>query len=377
MKDYYNYSLVNFLLDDSFVDWVKQNCPEDNVWAAWVKQHPDKEDDVSLAKKMIISLKVRSVRELSASEIHGIADAVNERLTNNEHLPVITTRKKVLLYGRWFKAAAAILLITTLGLLVRDYRPGTEQILPGTIQKLRKIEGNKQVTSHAGLIKLPDGTSVILKKGSVLRYPAKFNGNAREVHLNGEAYFEVKKNASHPFLVYSNELVTKVLGTSFFVKAWKGDKAFKVTVTSGKVSVFKKSEADASTVQSPSWTTKNKGVLVMSNQEVTFYREQAKLIKLELSKHSVLSEEIAKTEFNFIEAPFSEVVTTLSNAYNVPINYDETTMAGCPLTASLTDQSFYEKLVLICKAVEATFEMQEGTVVIRGKGCDQYKPTNY
>lgn len=223
-----------------------------------MRQYPNKEVDVSLAKEIIISLKVNPVKELSVSEVQNIVDAANERLTNNGDQPAIARRTKILPYGFWFKVAAAILLIAILSVFVREYQPDTTRLLSKAIQKLPEIRKDEQLVSHEGLINLPDGTSVILKQGSSLRYAAKFNGHTREVHLSGEAYFEVKKDPSRPFLVYSNELVTKVLGTSFSVKAWKDDKKFKVTVTTGKVAVFTKNNIDNTTVQSSSLIAGNK-----------------------------------------------------------------------------------------------------------------------
>jgi len=165
-------------------------------------------------------------------------------------------------------------------------------------------------------------------------------------------------------------VVIRVLGTSFFVRAYKTEKQVRVTVTTGKVSVVKKKD-----LSEPLRRVKNnedinrKEVLLVANQELTLNRGDLKLTKQYLSRPSVLSEEVAKITFNFKETPFPEAIKTLSKAYDIPIIYDENTFSGCPLTASLTNQSFYEKLTLICKAVEATFEMHNGKIIITGKGC--------
>jgi transmembrane sensor len=62
---------------------------------------------------------------------------------------------------------------------------------------------------------LEDGTTVHLEKGSRLSFPVHFDPKKREVVLSGEAFFEVTENPSKPFYVYANELITRVLGTSF------------------------------------------------------------------------------------------------------------------------------------------------------------------
>ncbi len=88
-------------------------------------------------------------------------------------------------------------------------------------------------------VALADGSVVSLEPGSTLRYPEHF-GTQREVYLTGEAFFNVFRDEKHPFLVYAEDVVTRVLGTSFRVKAYGQGKEVRVAVTSGKVSVFKK-----------------------------------------------------------------------------------------------------------------------------------------
>ena len=89
---------------------------------------------------------------------------------------------------------------------------------------------------------LADGTHVWLNAESHLEFPDRFTGDKREVRLQGEAYFEVKKDAKHPFIVYSDYLTTRVLGTAFDVRARSARDA-SVTLVSGRVLV-KSQDAD-------------------------------------------------------------------------------------------------------------------------------------
>ncbi len=89
---------------------------------------------------------------------------------------------------------------------------------------------------------LADGTQVWLNAESHLEFPDRFTGDNREVRLQGEAYFEVKKDAKHPFIVYSDYLTTRVLGTAFDVRARSARDA-SVTLVTGRVLV-KTQDAD-------------------------------------------------------------------------------------------------------------------------------------
>lgn len=88
------------------------------------------------------------------------------------------------------------------------------------------------------LIRLPDGSSVIISAGSKLNYPSSFDGlPKREVYLDGQAYFDIKHNSVKPFVIYTGKLKTTVLGTAFNINAWSVSDDITVTVARGKVKV--------------------------------------------------------------------------------------------------------------------------------------------
>jgi ferric-dicitrate binding protein FerR (iron transport regulator) len=84
---------------------------------------------------------------------------------------------------------------------------------------------------------LGDGTTVWLNAGSRLIYPDVFAGDRREVTLEGEAFFDVPKHVSMPFLVHAGKITVKVLGTRFDIKAYKEDAELSTTLISGKIQV--------------------------------------------------------------------------------------------------------------------------------------------
>lgn len=89
---------------------------------------------------------------------------------------------------------------------------------------------------------LPDGTEVVLNAGSSLSYAEGFRNGAREVRLNGEGYFKVAQNAEHPFIVTTNSVVVRVLGTEFNLQAYDSESKTETTLISGKVEVTVKKE---------------------------------------------------------------------------------------------------------------------------------------
>lgn len=118
------------------------------------------------------------------------------------------------------------------------------------VRKMEEIRlANNIVTVPVGQrvnLQLPDGTSVWLNASSEIIYPAYFSGSTREIHLNGEAYFEVKHNASKPFIVHTETFDIKVLGTKFNVEAYKGMEGFTTALMEGSVEVTDRKNKDKS-----------------------------------------------------------------------------------------------------------------------------------
>ena len=138
-------------------------------------------------------------------------------------------RERQLQWGRWAQRAAAILAIPLLLSTLYLWMNGNEQ------NKVNFIE----IRTNPGMITstiLPDGTHVILNSNSTIVYPSHFDEKSRNVQLNGEAYFEVTKDAQHLFIVKTEYFTTTVHGTSFNVCAYSAKEAH-VTLVSGSVAV--------------------------------------------------------------------------------------------------------------------------------------------
>lgn len=95
-------------------------------------------------------------------------------------------------------------------------------------------------TADEGIVKevvLPDGTKVWLNNASTLKYPREFSDKERNVHLEGEAYFEVTKNRHRPFTIESEAMRIRVLGTTFNFKCDKKSRVAEATLIEGEIEV--------------------------------------------------------------------------------------------------------------------------------------------
>lgn len=126
---------------------------------------------------------------------------------------------------------------------------------------------SKSPAGSTSRLELGDGTIVQLNAGSTINYPSHFVGDNRTVSLNGEAYFEVAKDAKHPFVVETNQLRVKVLGTHFNIKSYEDDYRVITTLMEGSVSV----ELGKNT------TVPGKSVILKPNQQIIFDKETNKV----------------------------------------------------------------------------------------------------
>lgn len=101
------------------------------------------------------------------------------------------------------------------------------------------------------MVKLPDGTTVWLNARSSLRYPNIFTDTERRVELDGEAYFDVTHKAEQPFVVSTEKLDIKVLGTEFNVHAYKGRNEFNASLVKGSVKIYNKGNEESALLIAP------------------------------------------------------------------------------------------------------------------------------
>jgi transmembrane sensor len=230
------------------------------------------------------------------------------------------------------------------------------------ISSATNFEKIENTTSKNKVVHLEDGSSIRLFPNSKISFPKHFEADKREVVLEGEAFFEIAKNPSKPFYVYANKLVTKVIGTSFLVKAHKNQEAVQVLVQSGKVSVFKKEEVSDNILRNI------EGVVILPNQQLNFDTNSETFSKTVIEKPTLLTNQTF-IDFNFEETSASEVLKKIQSAYGISIIFDEEILKECPFTADLTDEPLYGKISLLCQAIEANYETIDGQIIISSKGC--------
>jgi ferric-dicitrate binding protein FerR (iron transport regulator) len=220
--------VLSLLSNKDFKDWIlNPSGDRDLYWQNWMRSNPDKVQAVNKATKIIQQLKFRE-DFLSEKEVdHLLGNIISEKDSARAGKLVSLKRQGSL---RLLKIAASLLLLLSVGFYA--YRNLSN--VRNTEAALDKIETLKGQRTR---IELPDGSIVHLNASSSLTFPESFTESARTVELTGEAFFEVVKDPSRPFVVKTNDFLTEVLGTSFNVRAFKTDVAADVSLVTGKVRV--------------------------------------------------------------------------------------------------------------------------------------------
>ena len=179
--------------------------------------------------------------EIEEERFHLILNAEDKEEPANdekEKNPAIKALKKN--NYKWFYAAASVILILGIFFLFNQHSINDSHLSSQTnIQQVFVKPGSKSK------IILPDGTVVRLNGSSTLSYNKDFNKSIREVKLDGEAYFDVTKDARHPFIVHTSKLDIKVLGTLFDVKSYQEDPTIEATLLRGSIEVYNKDDPSA------------------------------------------------------------------------------------------------------------------------------------
>lgn len=304
----------------------------------WLNENSEHEQIFEQVKKDLE--KINMMKDIQSVDVDGAWDKLKGRITTESGTQQIRTGKT--LYIPVLKWAAVILLL--LGLSFGAFKVVTT---PGWLYT-KKIQ-TASVTGSQEEVVLEDGTTVYLNAGSELIYPRRFRGEIRKVRLTGEAYFDVKRDTRHPFVIIAENAQVKVLGTAFNVIAHKSEKIIEVYVERGSVQLSQRDNIQNNVVIEP-------GYIGMLNNN-----DQLKKIKNEDANYMAW-----KTHrLVFKETQLSEVVKTLNRVYNVNISINGKDVADLKYNGTIENISLQSVLEALQTAFNLKIENQGKTITIQ------------
>lgn len=301
--------LIQWLKSDgSFQDWTNEE------WNAASSQM-----DTQLQRKLLGQIK----------------DKINQ--DNTIQLPA---KSKLHTLYLWAGRVASIVLLVLLTGLSVYYYTANQQDMQDMIVSVEK--GQK-----ANVV-LPDGSKVWVNSDSKLSYGNRFNQKERVLSLEGEAYFEVAPDKDRPFIVETNEMAVRALGTSFNVKSYDDEKDASTVLMTGKVEV----------------TTNSECLTLTPNEKIIFNRLTGHMEKSSVDNASdyINWKDNALT---FNGETFENIVHTLERYYNTRILFESESLKKYRFTGTPGNTSLESILQILSLTSPLSYEVTDSVIILR------------
>lgn len=319
----------------------------------WLAEQPTRAELLRDLEQPILRLRRVPPRDL---DVEGALRRVHARMespTLHLETAITTAGSRRLLVGGWgtaLRAAAVVALLVGGALLARVLLRGPIGITPTGSALATASPSYHTGVGQRDSVRLPDGTRVLLGPASTLTLAVNFSTD-RVVTLRGEALFDVRHDAAHPFAVRVGSALVQDVGTRFMVVGDAGDRV-RVVVTEGAVRL--------SSAAAPPGAAAS--VLLHAGDAGTVEPDGRALAQA----HADATDELAWTRgvLVFRGAPVSEVATSLRRWYGIDLRVTDSTLARRHLTTSFNGESRERVLQVIALALGGHIEVHGDTAIL-------------
>ena len=269
--------------------------------------------------------------------------SVEQKLGWDEQEDADETPVRQLSPNRWWigiAAAAAIVLLIGYNWLYQNGSTPAQQLVFET-----------KATETRELV-LPDGSRVWLNENSRLSYAASFE--ERSIQMEGEAFFDVTRMEDRPFQIVSGEARTKVLGTSFNIRAYPTENKIELTVETGKVSFGKNEE-------------KSQPIFIPAGESAVLVKKEEKVEKVETKISNATSWKNQKLDFD--NTSMEEVIQSLERYFNIDIEVANRKILNCRARGSYNNPSLDNMFEVLKFMLYIDVQEQGDQYILSGEGC--------
>ncbi|MEQ8927458.1 MAG: FecR domain-containing protein [Fulvivirga sp.] len=299
-------------------NWCKQSAANQQLYDQYKKLY---EIDKDYFIEPDLGLDINSEWKQFQSKITGAKTV--------EMVPTSTTN--------WFKVAAAVLLILASTYVVYNFLFKDELILHQTANAKQEFI-------------LPDNSKITLYANSSISYSSEFGEKDRAVNLEGEAFFDVERNETQPFVISTGKVRITVLGTSFNVSST--DSHTEVIVSTGLVSLSSNSSAKELQLSAgdAGMLSTNGELIQYKNEDPNFNSWKTGLIQFESTS-------------------LKKAIEDLNKVYNSSISISDQVTATCEVTATFDNQPLDSVLKVLTSTLDLTIEQNGQDIEITKAGC--------
>lgn len=257
--------------------------------------------------------------------------------------PDIWSRSQFPVWRRRSLRVAAAFVLVTGGAAVWMFTQRQRPPASGTSEQAQ-VRERRTGRGERTTIRLADGSRVILAAASRLQYAEPFGQNGRrDIHLEGEALFEVEHDAQRPFLVYTSRGVTEDLGTTFSVQEYPGDTAVRVVVADGRVEL-----------RGAQPVAGRHAAVLTAGQLASLGSGGDAVVRSGVNVARLLSWTEGRLVFE--DAPVSEVLTQLSRWYDLDFVLADPAIGARTLTATFAGEAIRPTLQLLASTLNLRYE---------------------
>ncbi|MCY1633439.1 FecR family protein [Marinifilum sp. D737] len=230
---------------------------------------------------------------------------------------------------------------------------GTGLVYDASNKANELISYNSLVVPRGGefQLELEDGTKVWVNSDTRLRYPTKFPKDERVVLLEGEAYFEVSKDKNRPFIVKTQGVDVRVLGTQFNVSSYVDDESIQTTLVEGSVAVVDRKNPKTNLLLDPGY----QAVFSKNARDI-----ENKKVKVELYTSW------KDGKFVFEQSSLYDIMNKVSRWYDVKVFYQNNEAGDINFTGTLKRYESLDRLLgMIEKTNEVKFFFKDNTIIVQ------------
>jgi transmembrane sensor len=319
------------------------------------------DDEKKAVEEWYTSLKGNSsyLDSLPESERQKLQNTTFDNITSQVQKRPIARHDKTIEW-RWFTGIAAAIVLA-FGFYFLYQLPEKTVAEVGKHQK--KAVENKVIEfiNHQPRIvrhKLPDESIVWMHAGASISYPGEFAADSRRISFTGEAFFDISKDKTRPFSIQSGEIVIRVLGTSFNVKAPATKKVFQISVVTGSVEVRTLDRQ------------KKDQLVVLKPQQEVFFETLSKKLTVSTIPVTGKKEIFQPVTVNFKDTPLNVVLEQLQKKFNVDMTLENSDMSKCLVNADFEQQSLPLIMEMLCITLDAKYTIIGTSIKLHGLPCE-------
>lgn len=360
-------SIEDLLMDESFINYCKGASQKDIAkWKLLIQQNPDSRKEIEAARKKFYEI----FTALATNDRNEQEAALKKKLSlSSSSTPVVNLYKEKETEGRiktknifslLIKLTAAAMIILTASYLAVNLIHTKKQMVTSFIS----TNGERKT------FQLPDGSVVKLNSGSKIIINEQYGITTRDIYLEGEAFFDVKHNNHVPFIVHTETMDVKALGTAFNVKAYPGERITEASLLRGSVEVTLKKEAGRKVILHPNekvscFPVDNKEVISPRPSEKTIQSNEIKNDHLvqTLSKNSLGDiKEIAWTEnkLEFTDETFVQIAQMMERWYGVKIEFKDSSLRQYRFTGIFEKEKIETALSILKESRNFNYKIIHG-----------------